>query len=364
MRGARCAWVVGVVLAAGVLLLPARLSAGHACGPCACTHLWSGIYPLALLPWGCDCAVDEASLEAQLRYQLAGGVSGVLVLGSIGEGEYAHFEVRAQMLRATARVVNGCVPIIAGIHTCDIEVAKAQLLQAKELGASAVLVKYKGNPKARGCEVLAFYQCLSDLAALPIFYYHYPSDTRLKLTPAQIASVLKLPGVAGAKISTLDLKEFEEIVALTRGCGKAYFTGTALNLTQFLDAGGHGAMCPEAALLPGQTVCAYRAYCQGRSSAARDAQKELFVLAPLLRGGLATEQASRKKVMVTQDLGLRLPLQDHRPQARLKAALDGLGVPTSSRVSCQLPGLSAHDRVVVDRVVAKVRSRHLSAASP
>jgi dihydrodipicolinate synthase/N-acetylneuraminate lyase len=282
----------------------------------------------------------------------------VVLLGSIGEGEYATPEVRAQMLRTTARVVNGCVPIIVGIHTCDIELAKAQLLQAKELGASAVLVKYKGHPRASGCQVLAFYQDLSDLAVLPVFYYHYPSDTGLRLTAAEVARVVKLPGVVGAKISTLDLGEFEAIADAARGCGKAYFTGTALNLTQFLDAGGHGAMCAEAALLPNETVCAYRAYCQGRRDAARDAQKELFVLAPLLRGGPATERAARKKVMVSQDLGLRLPLQDHQPQARLKAALDGLGVPTSGRVSPPLPGLSAHDRALVDRAVAKIRRRN------
>ncbi len=354
----RRAWITAAILLAGMLALrPAHLGAGPSC---ACAQPWAGIYPLVLLPFGCDCQVDEASLEAQLRYQLAGGVSGVLVLGSIGEGEYATPEVREQMIRTSVRVVNGCVPVVVGIHTCDSELAKAQLLQARDLGANAVLVKYKGNPKASGCQVLTFYQGLSDLAVLPIFYYHYPSDTGLKLSPEQIARVVRLPGVVGAKISTLDPDEFRDIAARTRGCGKVYLSGTALNLTQFLDAGGHGAMCPEAALLPGPTVCAYRRYCEGKHAAAREAQKELFVLAPLLRGGLTTERTARKKVMVSQDLGLRLPLQDSEPQARLKATLNDLGVPTSTRVSCPLPGLSRHDRALVDRTVTQIRERHLA----
>src|SRR6185369_15667215 len=133
------------------------------------------------------------------------------VLGSIGEGEYASPDARAQMLRTTNRVVNGCVPVVVGIHTCDPDVAKAQMLQAREHGAAAVLIKYKGNPHADGCTVLAFYQGLADLAILPIFYYHYPSDTGLKLSPAQLAAVVRLPGVVGAKISTFDLGEFEEL---------------------------------------------------------------------------------------------------------------------------------------------------------
>src|SRR5205814_2464557 len=119
----------GLVVAAGAVL-----GAPKPGGCCGCCQPWAGVYPTVLTPWNCDCTVDEASLEAQLRYEMAGGVTGVLVLGSIGEGEYATPDVRAQMLRTTARVVNGCVPIVVGIHTCDPEVAQAQMLQAREHG--------------------------------------------------------------------------------------------------------------------------------------------------------------------------------------------------------------------------------------
>src|SRR3954468_7068546 len=271
--------VFGIVVAAGALL-----GATKSPDCCACSQPWAGVYPTVLTPWNCDGTVDEASLEAQLRYELAGCVHGVLVLGSLGEGERASPEARAQVLAVTARTVAGCVPFVLGIHTCDLECAKLQMLQAKEAGAAAVLVKYKGNPHASGCQVLAFLQALSGCGALPIFYYHYPSDTGLKLSPAEVAAIVQLPNVAGAKISTLDLREFEAIAGRTKGCGKVYLSGTALNLTQFLDAGGHGAMCPEAVLLPAKSVCVYKLWCDGKHEAAREAQKELFVVSPVLRG--------------------------------------------------------------------------------
>jgi dihydrodipicolinate synthase/N-acetylneuraminate lyase len=295
---------------------------------------------------------------------MAGGVNGVLVLGSLGEGERASPEARAQVLAVTARTINGCIPFFVGIHTCDIECAKAQLFQAKEAGAAAVLVKFKGNPHASACQVLALYQELSDLGALPIIYYHYPTDTGLKLSPTEIANIVKLPNVVGAKISTLDLREFEAISAHTKCCGKVYFTGTALNLTQFLEAGGNGAMCPEAVLLPGKTVCVYHLWCDGRHDAARDAQKDLFVLSPVLRGGHTTEMTARKKVMLSQDWDIRLPMQDTHPQARLKATLNGLCVPTSSKVSCPLPDLSKHDERLVEQTLTKIRERHLLCTAP
>ncbi|HEY1378879.1 MAG TPA: dihydrodipicolinate synthase family protein [Gemmataceae bacterium] len=349
-------WAAVIALVLGALTQPRSPAA---CPACACGQPWAGVYPTVLTPWNCDGTVDEASLEAQLRYEMAGGVHGVLMLGSLGEGERASMEARAQVLAVTARTVAGCVPFLVGIHTCDLDCARAQMLQAKEAGAAAVLVKYKGCPHASGCQVLAFYQALSESAPLPIFYYHYPTDTDLKLSPAEIAAVVRLPNVAGVKFSTLDLREFEAVAAHARGCGKVYFTATALNLTQFMDAGGHGAMCPEAVLLPHKTVCVYKLWCDGRRDAAREAQKDLFVLSPVFRGGFTTEQMARKKVMFTQDHDIRLPMQDYEPQARLKATLNCLGVPTSSRVSCPLPGLTPRDERLVRQTAAKVRERNL-----
>jgi 4-hydroxy-tetrahydrodipicolinate synthase len=344
----------GIAVAAGALL-----GATKPADCCACSRPWAGVYPTVLTPWNCDGTVDQASLEAQLRHEIAGGVHGVLMLGSLGEGERASADARAQVLAVTARTVKDCVPFVVGIHTCDLDCARQQVLQAKEAGAAAVLVKYKGCPHASGCQVLAFYRALSDDGVLPIFYYHYPTDTDLKLSPAQIAAIVKLPNVAGAKISTLDLREFEAIAAQTKGCGKVYFSGTALNLTQFMDAGGHGAMCPEAVLLPAKSVCVYKLWCDGRHDAARAAQEELFVLSPVLRGGFTTENVARKKVMKSQDWNIRLPMQDYQPQARLKATLNCLGVPTTPKVSCPLPGLSDRDQRLVEQVCGKIRERCL-----
>jgi 4-hydroxy-tetrahydrodipicolinate synthase len=351
-----------VVAVAGLLV--STTFAGKPTGSCGCCQTWAGVYPTVLTPWNCDCTVDEASLEGQLRYEIAGGVNGVLVLGSLGEGERALAEARAQVLAVTARVTKDCVPFFVGIHTCNVDCAKTQMLQAKEAGAAAVLVKYKGNPHASACQVLAFYRELSDLGVLPILYYHYPSDTELKLTPAEIANIVRLPNVIGAKISTLDLREFEAIARYTKCCDKVYLAGTALNMTQFLEAGGNGAMCPEAVLLPAKVVCVQQLWCAGRHSAARDAQEELFVLSPILRGGITTERTARKKVMKSQDWDIRLPMQDTQPQARLKATLNGLCVPTPVKVSCPLPGLTAHDERLVEQAVAKIRERHLICVAP
>jgi 4-hydroxy-tetrahydrodipicolinate synthase len=328
--------------------------AGESRAPCC---PWAGIYPTVLAPWCCGGGVDEPSLACQIRRELRGGVHGLLLLGTIGEGEYASMDERAQIIRVAVTTTQGCVPVVVGIHTCDLGVALTQIQQAKQLGARAVLVKYLGDPKASCDQVLGFFAELSDKSELPIFYYHYPTSTGLKLSPACIAQILSLEKVVGIKESTLDLREVEQHICLTRGLGRVFLSGTSLNLTQFMDLGGHGAMCPEAVLLPGTTTRTFEAYASGNIAAARCLQMDLFVTTPIMRGGMTSERSSRLVLTATQNYQVAIPMGHDHPQARMKYALNKLCVPTLPLVKCPLPALNWHDERKVDRAIKEVNDK-------
>src|SRR5262249_3453352 len=155
---------------------------------------------------------------------------------------------------------------------------------------------------------------------------------KLKLSAHDVAHILMLSEVVGIKESTLDLREVEQHMQLTCGQGKVFLTGTALNLTQFMKLGGHGAMCPEAVLLPGPTVQAYNAARSGGWHEARAIQSELFVMLPILRGRSMGTTFTRALFMTAQDHKVALPMGSDHPQARLKLALNCVGVPTPTAV--------------------------------
>lgn len=329
--------------------------------PCVqcCKPAWAGVYPTVLTPWHCGgCGVDTQALATEIRYQLCGGVHGLLVLGTLGEGMYASEEERAQVISTAVGETKGKVPVIVGIHTGDYQCALNQIQQAKTLGAQAVLVKYLGHKRTPFCEVLGFFAALSDSGVLPIFYYHIPGSVERKLTSNEVVQVLSLANVVGAKESTLDLREVQAHINGVCGQGKVFLSGTALNLTQFRGIGGHGAMCPEAAILPCDTVSAYEtAYEQGNRRGGRAQQRDLFVLAPLLKGGLITENGARQFTMTSQDLKLPQKLGRDESQARLKGALNSLGVSMNTTVKAPLPGLSAWDRHLVKSTVRKIEMK-------
>ncbi len=340
------------------------ISSIHGQGNCPCPAIpckpqWAGIYPTVLTPWCCNgCGVDTEALTKEIRYQLVGGVHGLLVLGTLGEGMYANDSERAQVITTAVSLTRGKLPVIVGIHTGDAGCAMEKLQQAKALGAQAVLVKYTGPACTPFCEVLGFYESLSRSGLLPIFYYHIPGSVERKLTPQEVVHILSLSNVVGAKESTLDLREVQAHIQGVCGQGKVFLSGTALNLTQFRSVGGHGAMCPEAAILPADTVSAYEtAYDVGNRSAARKQQRDLFVLAPLLKGGLITENGARMLTMASQDLKLPQKLGRDTSQARLKATLNSLGFTMNATVKPELPALSTWDRHIVSTTVKKINER-------
>src|SRR5262249_34159828 len=100
------------------------------CKPCAFPCQWAGIYPTVVAPFDCDGIATE-SREQQIRHEIQGGVHGLLVLGTIGEGEYVNDAERTQVITTAVKAAAGCVPVVVGIHTCNTDVARAQLLQAK-----------------------------------------------------------------------------------------------------------------------------------------------------------------------------------------------------------------------------------------
>lgn len=316
---------------------------------------WCGIYPTVVTPWRCDGTVDEDALRRQIEFQLCGGVHGILVLGTLGEGDYATLQERAAVIRTAVATVRQRVPVVVGVHTSDYQLARTMARQAQELGADAILVKYLGDPCADPERVYQFYKNLSQEQILPMFYYHFPGQTGLYLPPQDLARILMLPGIVGIKTSTLDLAETRTLIYLTRGHGKVFLSGTALNLTQYLDAGGHGAMCPEAVLLPDLTVATYHAYLQGATVQARTWQRQLFIVAPLLRDRPTPVFLARHITMFAQDRDISIPVRSDTGQARLKATLNALGICMNATVKCPLPQLDCQDAIKVHLAASRIK---------
>src|SRR5882762_425393 len=99
-----------------------------------------GVLPALVTPLHRDGAVDEPAIQRLVEHVLAGGVHGLLALGSTGEVASLDEAARRQVLAKVVMAAAGRVPVICGVAQSRLADATADVNAAAELGAAAVLV--------------------------------------------------------------------------------------------------------------------------------------------------------------------------------------------------------------------------------
>lgn len=91
-----------------------------------------GLMPILATPFDESGALDRESLRRLVEFQLASGVDGVAVFGMASEGFALTTEERRTILDDVVRVVEGRVPVIAGVNGTSTATSIEQALLAEE----------------------------------------------------------------------------------------------------------------------------------------------------------------------------------------------------------------------------------------
>src|SRR5260370_8956653 len=89
-----------------------------------------GVLPALVSPLRKDGSADEAGIKRLVEHVIAGGVSGLLPLGSTGEGASLGERTRSQILRCVVEASAGPVPVICGVAQPNLEAARAEVAAA------------------------------------------------------------------------------------------------------------------------------------------------------------------------------------------------------------------------------------------
>jgi 4-hydroxy-tetrahydrodipicolinate synthase len=199
-----------------------------------------------------------------IEHILGGGVHGLFVLGSTGEGPSLSLELWAEVLRQSCARVAGRVPVLVGIsHTCFSTTLRFASL-AKEAGASGLVLAppyylFAGQP-----DLLAYLEHLLPQLPLPVLLYNAPSFTKLSFQPETVRRALGLPNLVGLKDSSGDRIYFHHLrFALRDHPEFSLLTGPEELLVDTLAAGGHGGVCGGANVWPQLYVGLYNSVNSG-----------------------------------------------------------------------------------------------------
>ncbi|TDU91075.1 4-hydroxy-tetrahydrodipicolinate synthase [Kribbella voronezhensis] len=243
----------------------------------------SGVVPPLVTPLTASYDVDTASLVRLVSHQLAGGVSGVFVLGTSGEGTFLTDEQRRTVLEVVVGEVAGQVPVLAGAIDTSTARAGAHVVAALKAGVDGVVATAPFYAATHPAEISLHFERLASVAdGVPLYAYDIPPRIGGTKLPSSLLISLGERGViAGVKDSSGQETSLRRLV-LDRAAagldGFAVMTGSELTVDSALGFGVDGVVPGLGNVDPAGYVRIFDAVAAGDFAAARSEQNRLFRL--------------------------------------------------------------------------------------
>ncbi len=100
-----------------------------------------GVFLIAATPFTDNGALDEASIDSLVEFYLGCGVSGMTILGVMGEAQKLSQDEAMQAARRFIAAVAGRVPIIVGVTNPGLDSLKRLANEVMAAGAAGVMVQ-------------------------------------------------------------------------------------------------------------------------------------------------------------------------------------------------------------------------------
>ena len=207
------------------------------------------VVPL-VTPFAGHGALDEAALARLVDLQIAGGVAGIFVLGTTGEGAHVPRESRRRLVAQTVKLVHRRALVFAGLG----DIRKADATEANEFfseGADAVVAHPPVSEKVPPAKLRDWYESLLERLAGPMLLYNMPMTTDVSIPLDTVEQLLGHPRLAGIKDSENNPQRHEEL--LLRFGGKknfSVFIGVGALMEKGLKLGADGIVPSVGNLIP------------------------------------------------------------------------------------------------------------------
>jgi len=233
-----------------------------------------GVVPPLVTPLAGRDGLDEGGLERLVDHVIEGGVDGIFLLGSTGEGPSLSGRLRREVVRVGCRRAAGRRPVLVGISDTAMEESLELARHAADCGAAAVVATTPYYFPPGQDDLVGYFSALAAESPLPLFLYNMPALTGgTVIAPPTVERLMQEPGIIGIKDSSGDFGYFTDLLKLApRREGWSVFMGREELGTRAGLAGAHGVVPGGANLAPAWHARAWRAVVAGDQAAVADHQ--------------------------------------------------------------------------------------------
>ncbi len=253
-----------------------------------------GIIPPVVTPLDRNGGLDTASLERLLTHMIEGGVHGLFILGTTGEGPSLPQTVQEQMIKETVRLAGGRLPVLVGVTSPTFQESVRLAKLAAEHGCDACVAAPPCYFQPGRDELVDFYTSLAEAGSLPLFIYNIPSMTKVYMPPDLVAKLAEIPGICGYKDSSANMLDFHQVLlALKDRQDFSIFVGPEELLGEAVLFGADGGVAGGANLNPRLFTGMYEAALASDVARMRHFQEQIYAQRSLY--GIGRYQSSMIK---------------------------------------------------------------------
>lgn len=216
--------------------------------------IWKGVMPAVTTCFDSDLKIDYGFVAEHCQWLLANGCSGIVMLGSLGEGATLSFEERVKIVQTAVKVASGRAPVVAAISALSTSESVAQAKAAADTGCDALMVLppyvYQGDWREMKAHVAAAFTA----TPLSCMLYNNPVAYGTDFLPEHIQELAaEHENLAAIKESSMDVRRVAAIRALL-GDRLEVFVGVDDAIVEAISVGATGWIAGLANALPRESV--------------------------------------------------------------------------------------------------------------
>ncbi|MGW8311938.1 MAG: dihydrodipicolinate synthase family protein [Desulfuromonadales bacterium] len=292
------------------------------------TSFIRGVIPPVVTPLDSEERVLEKPLRQIVDHVIAGGVHGILSLGSNGEFFGLDPEEQERAVTITIDQSAARVPVYLGISSITTRDCVRWARLAEKLKAQAISVLHPMFLSPSDEELYQHFKTIADATSLPVLLYNNPDRMRCGISAGLLERLADVPNIVGVKESSGDMTLTAEFIRRTRDKDIKVFAGRDILILSTLVYGGVGTVASSANVVPELVVEIYDRFMAGDLAGALAAQ---YRLAPMrMAYNLGSFPVVTKDYMRLLGFDVGEPVRPNtrsKPEnmAKLQKLLDDLG---------------------------------------
>lgn len=290
--------------------------------------MFTGTGTALVTPFRRDGSLDEPTLRALVKRQIAAGINFLVPCGTTGESPTLTHQEHLRVVETAVELAKGKVPVLAGAGGYNTAEVITLARELADLGANGILsvTPYYNKPTQEG--LYQHFKAIAEAVSLPIILYSVQGRTGVNIEPATVGRLSKIENIIGIKEASGNISQMSAILNAVPEDFLVLSGDDAITLP-LVALGGRGVISVASNEIPAQMTVLTRLALAGDFAGARQVHRRFL---PLMEINFVESNPIPVKAALAE-MGLlepvwRLPLVAPKPEnrARIRAVLESLNL--------------------------------------